>query len=105
MTVHQQFRRRHTKVLLGALLGFGLFGLGCWIFQDYQSEAFFWMVWLAFAGGVVCFYILPNLVCRCPRCRKFIITTGKETTRITVPRYCANCGLDLQSLEADESVT
>jgi hypothetical protein len=101
MTVHQQFTRRHTKVLLCALLGFGVFGLGWWTGEYHESEASFWMFWLGLGTGFVCFFILPNLVCRCPRCRKFIITTAEGAPRVTIPHYCQNCGADLKSLEAD----
>jgi len=101
MTVHQQFKRRRARLLLAAFLCLVLLGLGCWAGEYDQSDIFSLLIFVTLVGAALC-YTLINFACKCPRCRKFIMTASSTGgMRIPFPQFCPHCRLDLTLLDAE----
>ena|SRR5947208_439599 len=99
MTVHDKFRRRR------ATLGVSLFVLAAMIvvigsLAGRHDTPFVRAIALAIFCVVLVGIILYQVSFRCPRCGKSLSAVNVSGTGpFSFPRYCPNCGLDLQSVD------
>lgn len=99
MTVHEKFRRRR------ATLGISVFALAAMMVvigslagrhDVFFVKAIGVMVFCAVLVGIILFQVSF----RCPRCGKPISAVNVSgPSASSFPRYCSNCGLDLQSVD------
>ena len=99
MTVHEKFRRRRT------MLGISLFALAAMMLligslAGRHDTIFVRAIALAIFCIVLVGIILFQVSFRCPRCGKPLSANVSGTGPFSFPRYCSNCGLDLQSVDA-----
>ena len=99
MTTYERFRRRKNTLALTILGLAGLMVLFGSLVGRYDLPVVKVMAAIVFCALVIG-VVLFQLSFRCPRCGKSLSAVNVGgTSPSSFPRYCANCGLDLESVE------